>query len=135
MSKYNYTRKMLDKNHLEKVPSKAVERWKLKRPYYTNSYQVNISVMRVSSLHCILSQIGYCFSFLTKHFVHKISISFKMPPSKGPSQWDFLLLNGFWPLRGGGQQLAVNFCDISTKITLINDELDTYFAKIGDKEK
>ena len=57
-----------------------------------------------------------------------------MPPSKGPSQLDFLLLNGFWPLSGG-QQLAVNFCDISTKITLINDELDTYFAKIGDKEK
>ena len=31
----------------------------------------------------------------------------------------FVLLNGFWPLRGGGgQHLAVNFCKISTKITL-----------------
>ena len=55
LSKYDYIRKMLNKNHLGKVPSKAAECWKIKGPNNTTGYQVNICVTRFSSLRWIVS--------------------------------------------------------------------------------
>ena len=38
LSEYDYIRKMLNKKHLGKVPSKAAVRWKMKGPYNTTGY-------------------------------------------------------------------------------------------------
>ena len=52
---------MLNKNHLGKVPRKAAESWKLKGPYNTTGYQVNVYDFPIWAWLCQKSNIYFCF--------------------------------------------------------------------------